>query len=184
MKYSLFLRYYKSCLPPSSSMPSSGDISLLCCRLSEPTRRKSCASCHGQSRRKHPSSIHSFKKIRLRGAITAGFPSPAEEELGDIMNLEEFLIRNKEATYILKVTGDSMIEAGLLPGDLVLVERRADAKDGDIVVAQVDHGWTMKYFRKRGRQIYLEPANKKYRPIYPTEELHIAAVVIAAIRKY
>ena len=77
-----------------------------------------------------------------------------------------------------------MIEAGLLPGDLVLVERRADAKDGDIVIAQIDQGWTMKYFRKRGRKIWLEPANKKYHPITPTQELTIAAIVIAAIRKY
>src|SRR5215813_2570149 len=125
-----------------------------------------------------------FAPLRVLGAIEAGFPSPAEEELGDTLDLDEFLIRNKEATYMLKVTGDSMIEAGLMPGDLVLVERRADAKDGDIVIAQIDQGWTMKYFRKRGRKIWLEPANKKYQPIYPVQELHIAAIVIAAVRKY
>src|SRR5713101_6570239 len=125
-----------------------------------------------------------FRETRVLGAVEAGFPSPAEEELGDTMDLDEFLIKNKEATYMLKVTGDSMIEAGLLPGDLVLVERRSDAKDGDIVIAQIDQGWTMKYFRKRGRQLWLEPANKKYKPIYPAQELKIAAVVIAAIRKY
>jgi repressor LexA len=100
------------------------------------------------------------------------------------MTLDDFLIRKKEATYMLRVTGDSMINAGLLPGDLVLVERRANAKDGDIVIAQVDGGWTMKYFRTRGGKISLEPANKKYRPIVPKEELHIVAIVIAAIRKY
>ncbi len=125
-----------------------------------------------------------FASLRVLGTVEAGFPSPAEEELGDTMDLEEFLIRNKEATYMLKVTGDSMIEAGLLPGDLVLVERRADAKDGDIVIVQIDQGWTMKYLRKRGRKLWLEPANKKYKPIFPTQELKIAAVVIAAIRKY
>src|SRR5215475_10088315 len=108
-----------------------------------------------------------FRETRVLGAVEAGFPSPAEEELGDTLDLDEFLIRNKEATYMLKVTGDSMIEAGLMPGDLVLVERRADAKDRDIVIAQVDQGWTMKYFRKRGRKIWLEPPNKKYKPIYP-----------------
>jgi len=110
------------------------------------------------------------------GTVEAGFPSPAEEELGDTMNLDEFLIRNKETTYMLKVTGDSMIEAGLLPGDLVLVERRSDAKDGDIVIAQIDQGWTMKYLRKRGRKCWLEAANKKYHPIHPTQELKIAAI--------
>ena len=125
-----------------------------------------------------------FAPLRVLGTVEAGFPSPADEVLGDTMDLDEFLIRNKEATYMLKVTGDSMIEAGLLPGDLVLVERRADAKDGDIVIAQIDQGWTMKTFRKQGRRIWLEPANKKYTPIYPTQELKIAAIVIAAIRKY
>ena len=125
-----------------------------------------------------------FAPLRMVGTVEAGFPSPAEEELGDTLDLEEFLIRNKEATYMLKVTGDSMIEAGLLPGDLVLVERRSDAKNGDIVIAQIDQGWTLKYLRKRGRKIWLEPANKKYKPISPTQELKIAAIVIAAIRKY
>ena len=108
-----------------------------------------------------------FAPMRVLGTVEAGFPSPAEEELGDTMNLEEFLIRNKEATYMLKVTGDSMIEAGLLPGDLVLVERRSDAKDGDIVIAQIDQGWTMKYSRRRGRKTWLEAANKKYHPFIP-----------------
>src|SRR5262249_14515283 len=125
-----------------------------------------------------------FSAIPLLGTVTAGFPSPAEEELADTMTLDEFLITNKEATYILKVDGESMIEAGILPGDLLLVERGVDPRDGDIVIAQVDREWTMKYFRKRGRTVFLEAANKEYQPIYPTEELQIAAVVRAVIRKY
>jgi repressor LexA len=125
-----------------------------------------------------------FRETRVLGAVEAGFPSPAEEELGDTMDLDEFLIKNKEATYIIKVTGDSMNGAGILPGDMVLVERGLEPHDGDIVIAQIDHSWTMKYFRKRGRQAYLEAANKKHKPFYPKEELKIAAVVIGVIRKY
>jgi len=125
-----------------------------------------------------------FHAVRVLGAVEAGFPSPAEEELRDTIDLDEFLIRNKEATYILKVTGDSMTEAGILPGDMVLVERGLEPKDGDIVIAQIDRAWTMKYLRKRRRKVYLEAANKKYKPFHPTEELHIAAVVIGVIRKY
>jgi SOS regulatory protein LexA len=125
-----------------------------------------------------------FRETRVLGAVEAGFPSPAEEELGDTMDLDEFLIKNKEATYILKVTGDSMNGAGILPGDMVLVERGLDPHDGDIVIAQIDHSWTMKYFRKQGRKVFLEAANKKYNPFYPKEELKIAAVVIGVIRKY
>jgi SOS regulatory protein LexA len=125
-----------------------------------------------------------FHTVPVLGTVTAGFLSPAEGELADTMSLDEFLITNKEATYILKVNGESMIGAGILPGDMLLVERGAEARDGDIVIAQVDREWTMKYFRKRGRRVFLEAANKDYQPIYPAEELQIAAVVRAVIRKY
>ena len=125
-----------------------------------------------------------FPDLPILGTVTAGFPSPADEELTDTMSLDEFLITNKEATYILKVSGESMIEAGILPGDMLLVERGAEPHDGDIVIAQVDREWTMKFFRRRGRAVFLEAANKDFKPIYPTEELKIAAVVRAVIRKY
>jgi len=122
--------------------------------------------------------------LPVLGTVTAGFPSPAEEELTDIMSLDAYLITNKEATYILKVRRDSMIEAGILPGDLLLVERGATPRDGDMVIAQVDREWTMKYFRRRGTTVFLEAANKEYQPIHAKEELQIAAVVRAVIRKY
>jgi SOS regulatory protein LexA len=125
-----------------------------------------------------------FSSLRMLGTIEAGWPSPAEEELLDTMTLDEFLISNKEATYMLTVNGDSMADAGIIRGDIALVERTNQAKDGDIVIAEVDGGWTMKYLRKRGKEIYLEPANKKYRKIIPKESLKIAAVVKAIIRKY
>jgi repressor LexA len=125
-----------------------------------------------------------FLELPLLGDITAGFPSPAEEELCDTISLEEYLINRKEATYMLKVTGDSMIEAGIMPGDLVLVERGRQPREGDVVVAEVDHAWTLKYFKKSGQKIMLVPANRRYRPIVPTEELNIAAVVVGMVRKY
>lgn len=125
-----------------------------------------------------------FGEVRVLGTVEAGWPSPAEEELHDTMSLDEWLIKNKEATYMLKVTGDSMIEAGIMDGDMVLLERGKDPKDGDVVVAEVDGAWTLKYFKKNGRQVYLMPANKKYKPIVPIEELKVAAVVTTVIRKY
>jgi SOS regulatory protein LexA len=125
-----------------------------------------------------------FSDLPILGTVTAGFPSPAEEELADTMSLDEYLITNKEATYILKVNGESMIGAGILPGDMLLVERGAEPRDGDIVIAQIDREWTMKFFRKRGRRVFLEAAHQDFKPIYPTEELKIAAVVRAVIRKY
>ena len=125
-----------------------------------------------------------FSEIRLLGTVEAGIPSAAEDVHLETINLEEHLIRNLQATYLLRVQGESMIEAGILPGDAVLVERRKEAKTGDIVIAEVDGDWTMKVFRKRGRRVMLEPANPNYPTIIPKKHLRIAAVVIAVIRQY
>ncbi len=125
-----------------------------------------------------------FSEIRLLGTVEAGIPSPADEVLLETINLEEHLIRNPQATYLLRVQGESMLEAGILPGDAVLVERRETAKTGDIVIAEVDGEWTMKVFRKRGRRVSLEPANPRYSTIVPQQRLRIAAVVLAVIRTY
>ena len=122
--------------------------------------------------------------VKLLGTIQAGFPSPAEEELVDTMSLDEYLIENPNATFMLKVTGDSMIDAGIHPGDIVLVERGKQPRKGDIVIAQVDDEWTMKYYAKDKQGVYLEPANKKYQPIRPKASLEIAGVVRSVIRKY
>ena len=123
-------------------------------------------------------------EIPLLGLVEAGIPTSAEEHVLDTMSIEDYLIKEKDSTYMLRVKGDSMIEAGIHEGDLVIAVRRSDAKDGDIVIAEVDGGWTMKYFRKKGEVVYLEPANQAYSPIYPEYDLHIGAVVKGVIRKY
>jgi len=125
-----------------------------------------------------------FLPLRVLGTVQAGFPSPAEEENVDTISLDEWLVGKREASFMLKVTGDSMIEAGIQPNDMVILERGRTPKNGDIVVAEVDHEWTMKYYEKRGPQIVLRPANKKYPLIKPKEELKVAGVVTAVIRKY
>lgn len=122
--------------------------------------------------------------VRVLGTVAAGFPSPAEEELLDTLSLEEFLIRRPEATFLLKVSGDSMIDAGIHPGDLVLVERGSTPKSGDVVVAQVDDEWTLKYYQKDKAGVRLEAANAKYRAIQPKRSLVIGGIVRAVIRKY
>jgi len=108
----------------------------------------------------------------------------AEEVHLETINLDAHLIRHPQATYLLRVQGESMRDAGILPGDAVLVERRKEAKNGDIVIAEVDGEWTMKVFRKRGRRVSLEPANPEYPTIVPKQRLRMAAVVIAVIRTY
>ena len=126
----------------------------------------------------------SFGEIPMAGLVKAGPPSDVEE-LVDTISLDDMLIGKKELTYMLEVDGDSMIDAHIEKGDHVIVERANQAKDKDIVIAEVEPGeFTMKYFRKDGGKVWLEPANKNYEPIYPEYNLNIVGVVKAVIRKY
>ena len=125
-----------------------------------------------------------FGEIPLLGLVEAGIPTMVDPNVLDSLNLDEYLVKNKESTYLLEVKGDSMIDEGIKEGDLVLVERRGNPKDGDIVIAEVDGGWTMKYFKRKGSLVYLKPANKNYSPIYPQYDLKVAAIVKGVIRKY
>ena len=122
--------------------------------------------------------------VPMLGFVTAGFPASVEEELVDTVNLDDLLIKNKPLTYMLEVDGDSMIDAHIEKGDMVLVEKTSKAEDMDIVIAQIDGEFTMKYFRKNGSRVWLEPANKKYKPLYPEYSLNIVAVLKAVIRTY
>lgn len=126
----------------------------------------------------------SFGEIPKLGFVTAGFPANVEEELADTVKLDDFLVGKKNFTYMLEVDGDSMIDAHIEDGDMVLVEKCTVAEDMQIVIAEVDGEFTMKYFRKKGGKVWLEPANKKYKPIYPEHSLNIIAVLKAVIRKY
>ena len=129
-----------------------------------------------------PNKIDS--EIPLLGLVEAGIPTVVDEQSTDMLSLDTYLIRDKSSTFLLEVKGDSMIEAGIQEGDLVVAERKGEPKIGDIVIAEVDGGWTMKYFRKKGSTVYLEPANREYKPIFPVHQLRIAAIVRGVIRKY
>jgi len=126
----------------------------------------------------------SFGEIPMLGLVKAGFPSDAEETVLNTMSLDDLLIGKKELTYMLEVDGDSMIEAHIQKGDTVLVEKTNQAKDGEIVIAEVDGEFTMKYFRSSNGKVWLEPANKNFKNIYPTQSLNVVAKVKAVIRKY
>ena len=122
--------------------------------------------------------------IPLVGSIQAGFPLPEEETLCDVISMDEYLITRPESSFLLQVSGDSMTGEGIMEGDLVVVEKGREPRYGDIVIAEVDGEWTMKYFRKQGEQVVLEAANPKYPVIKPKAELKIGGVVTAVIRKY
>ncbi len=124
-----------------------------------------------------------FGEISMLGLVKAGFPAEAEE-IKESVSLENLLVGDPEKTYMLEVDGDSMIDAHIEEGDMVLAEKTSRAKDGDIVIAEVDGEFTMKYLRQKGGKSWLEPANLNYKPIYPERSLNVIARVTAVIRKY
>nr|HPQ81948.1 transcriptional repressor LexA [bacterium] len=122
--------------------------------------------------------------IPLVGYVQAGFPSPAEEELIDTLSLDDYLIDKPEASFLLKVSGDSMIDEGIHEGDLVIIERGQNPRNGDIVLGCVDNEWTLKYYRRTSSGVELVPANSKYPVIRPKGELTLGGIVRAVIRRY
>jgi SOS regulatory protein LexA len=122
--------------------------------------------------------------IPLVGNVAAGLPAAAEENSRDMISMDEYLVAKPDTSFLLEVTGDSMTGAGIMEGDLVIVERGRAPKSGDIVLAEVDGRWTMKYFRRQGGEVVLEAANPAYPAIYPREELKIGGVITASVRKY
>ena len=122
--------------------------------------------------------------VRILGSIAAGFPTQEEEQETDAVTLDEYLVKNPDHSYMLTVRGDSMIDAGILPGDVVLVEKGPRPKQNDIVVACVDDEWTLKYYVRDVAGVRLEPANRKYKFIRPRHSLEIGGIVRAVIRKY
>ena len=122
-------------------------------------------------------------ELPLLNRIRAGFASPAEDDLADTISVGEYLIRDKEGSYLLEVVGDSMKDAGILQGDMVIFERTGNYKPGDIVIALIEEGYTLKYLRKSGQKYYLEAANEAYPPFFPKEG-QIMGVVTGTFRKY
>ncbi|MBI3619560.1 LexA family transcriptional regulator [Candidatus Roizmanbacteria bacterium] len=125
-----------------------------------------------------------FFGLPLFGMIKAGFPILAEEDR-QYLTLDEYLINDPNSSFLLKVSGDSMINAGIFDGDVVVVEQKREPVPGDIVLAEIDREWTLKIYKKdrRHRLAYLEAANPKYPPFYPTQELKIHGVIGGVVRK-
>ena len=80
-------------------------------------------------------------------SVKAGFPSPAQDYMSEDIDLNEVLVKNREATFYVRISGDSMTEAGIMDGDLAVVDKAIEAKDGDFVVAFIDGDFTIKQFR-------------------------------------
>jgi len=122
-------------------------------------------------------------ELPLLNRVRAGFATPAEEDLADTISVGEYLIRDKDASYLLEVMGDSMIDAGIHEGDMVIFEKTGNYRAGDIVIALTEDGYTLKFLRREGSKYYLEAANENYPNIYPKEG-EIIGVVTGTFRKY
>jgi len=122
--------------------------------------------------------------LPYRGVVTAGWPSPAEEELTDTINFEEWLVPNKVASCLVRVSTEAMSEAGIRPKDVVVMERGLKPQNEDVVIAEVDGEMVMRHYEERAGKVFLLPANKKFDIIQPQEAMKLVGVVTAVIRKY
>ncbi|GAB4148763.1 MAG: hypothetical protein OHK0017_11830 [Patescibacteria group bacterium] len=115
--------------------------------------------------------------------VPAGFPSPAEDYEDRKLDLNEYLIQHPASTFFVRVEGDSMLGAGIFPGDMIIVDRYPTPKSGQVVLAVLNGEFTLKRYEKRSGRIRLLPANPKYQPIElnQNDELQIWGVVIQVL---
>ncbi len=118
--------------------------------------------------------------------VQAGFPSPADDHLEDTLDLNVHLIQNKDATFFVKAQGESMIDAGIYPGNILIVDRSITAKSGKIVIAVIDGEFTVKRLHKYGGKITLRAENPNFKDIHidKDSELIIWGVVTSVINQY
>lgn len=117
-------------------------------------------------------------------SVRAGLPQAANDPGQASLAIDSYLVRRPSSTVLLTVKGDSMIDAGLMEGDHIVVDRQAHAQVGDIVVAIVDDQFTVKYLARDKQGIHLKPGNIAYPPIRPKGQLEIYGVVVGSFRRY
>lgn len=133
-----------------------------------------------------PLSPSQLTLTMVEGRIPAGFPSPADDFNTQRCSLIEMLTPHPLTTFLWRVSGRSMEEAGIFDGDILVVDRSLNAHHGDVVVAQVDNDFTVKYLHQRYSRIKLVPANPTYPDIVPQDgqQLLIVGVVTASIKQF
>ena len=120
----------------------------------------------------------------LEESVHAGMPHPAFDSRPDSVSIDDYLVYHPSKTTLITVKGDSMINAGIHDGDIVVVEKRATANVNDLVVAIVEGEFTLKRLgREKGRMVLI-PENKAYPVIRPKEDLEIFGVVVGQFRRY
>jgi repressor LexA len=125
-----------------------------------------------------------FFERPVADTVRAGMPEPSNDVRSDVVSIDHHLIQKPSHTVLLSVRGDSMIDAGLLEGDTLVVVKGAPYQVNDIVVAIVDNDFTVKYLAHDKRGFYLKPGNKAYAPIRAKDHLEVYGLVVGSFRKY
>jgi len=148
----------------------------------DPTKpRALTASESGKAPRTAPAVQHEYGVLPIVGKVAAGVPITAAENIEGELVVPLELVRKRDA-FMLRVQGDSMVDAAILSGDLIVVSPQPDAKNGEIVVAMLDGDATVKRFFREGGRIRLQPENASMQPIY-ADDVTIVGRVEAVIRK-
>jgi DNA polymerase V len=119
-----------------------------------------------------PDRLQEFKLPLFLESVSAGFPSPADDYMEAKLDLNDLLIKNPAATFFVRVTGDSMVNAGIYSGDILVVDRSLDPKDASIVIAVINGELTVKRLSYNNGRVYLVPENSYYKPILITDEMN------------
>ena len=132
-----------------------------------------------------PKKSYQLGQWLIEQGISAGFPSPADDFKETRISLDRELVKNRDATFYARVSGESMVGAGLDDGDLLVIDKSLDPRNGKIAVCLIDGEFTVKRIKKEKDKFYLIPENKKYKPIELKEEneLIIWGIVEYVIKK-
>lgn len=133
-----------------------------------------------------PASDAPLHAVFLNNRVCAGFPSPAEDLGAQRIELTQLLVTHPQATYFLRASGESMIEAGIFDGDILVVDRAIKPRHGHIVIAILDGDFTVKQFYQRQGRVKLKAANPTFSDIVPKEgqTMEIWGVVTASIKQF
>ena len=118
-----------------------------------------------------PTSSSNNKVSMATDTVSAGFPSPAENYTEGELDLNQYLVTNPPATFFVRVSGDSMINAGIFHNDILIVDRSIEAKNNDIIIATINGEFTVKRFYIKNNIMKLIPENPIYKPTVITAEM-------------
>jgi SOS regulatory protein LexA len=124
-----------------------------------------------------------FGAILFTSSVRAGFATVAEDSIEERISFDKLFALDNPSTFVFNVSGDSMVNAGIFDGDKVVVKKTPCAKNGDIVLAYIDDGYTLKTYREKNGKVWLQPENPDYPIIEPKEVLTIFGVATGIVRE-